>query len=226
MNNKQSKSSTNQSPMVGEDYGLQKKQQELARKTEASLRNTSMAYHLTPEQAWKDGVNVQTAYRLYPAQTSGVLLAMLKDALTYLDYNKTIVNDQDLIDAVIYLRTEFPVMKIEEWAIIMKRLKSGEFKTGYERLKLPELRAVFCQYEEQRATFRESNWSEHKKSSPQKLDDEGLMQLYERNKQRIESEKKERDGQVEIKRVQVDERGRWKTIQYPNDTEEHDGQET
>ena len=171
-------------------------------------------------------MNVQTAYRLYPAETSGVLLVMLKDALTYLDYNKTIIKDQDLIDAVIYLRTEFPVMKIEEWAIIMKKLKSGEFKTGYERLKLPELRSVFCQYEEMRATFRENNWSEVKKTTPQKLNDDELMRLYETNKQRIESEKKERDGQVEIKRVETDERGRWKTIPYPNDSEEHDGQES
>lgn len=226
MKHKQLASSTNLSPMDGEASGLQDRKKELEQKTEASLQNISKASTLTAEQAWTHGTNVQTAYRLYPAQTSVVLLSLLKDALTYLDYNKTIVNDQDLIDAVVYLREQFPVMKVEEWAIIMKRLKSGEFKTGYERLKLPELRDVFCQYEEQRASFRESNWGELKKSAPQQLDDEGLMRLYQQNKNRIEAEQKERSGQVEVKPVETDERGRWKAIPYPNDTEEHDGEKT
>ena len=70
---------------------------------------------------------------------------MLKDCLTYLDYNKTITADQDLLDAVHHLMREFPAMKLEEWRLITYRLKTGVYRPGYERLKLPELCDIFQQ---------------------------------------------------------------------------------
>jgi hypothetical protein len=181
---------------------------------------------MTPEKAWAEGTNVQLAFRIEPARTEATLLLLLKDALTYLDYNKTISSDKDILDAVAYLRQEFPAMKIEEWHIICHRLKVGEYRPGYERLKLPELVTIFQQYEGERAEVRESNWGELKKHAPDKLSDEQVNALYDRYKKKREAEQKERESQTKIERVQVDERGRWKHIPYPHDSEERDGEET
>ena len=63
-------------------------------------------------------------------------------------------------------------MKLEEWAIIFHRLKTGQYRPGYERLKLPELVSIFQQYEGERAERREANWGELKKATPNNLDDE------------------------------------------------------
>ena len=169
---------------------------------------------------------MQTAFRIYPAQTSAVLLYLLKDALSYLDFNKTITKDRDIIDAVTYLREEFPVMKVEEWVIITQRMKSGEYHIGYERLKLPELRDIFCRYEESRAEMREGNWQEAKKVAQPVLNDEKLLKLYQETKIRLDAEKKERDEREKIKRVETDAQGRWSHIPYPNDTESDTNQET
>ncbi|MAA65007.1 MAG: hypothetical protein CL581_09565, partial [Alteromonadaceae bacterium] len=76
---------------------------------------------------------------------------MLKETLQYLEYNRSITADRDVLDAVHHLRDTFPAMKLEEWAIIMHRLKTGEYRPGYERLKLPELVDIFQQYEGERA---------------------------------------------------------------------------
>ena len=175
---------------------------------------------MTPELAWREGTNIQLAYRTNPARTDATLILLLKDALTYLDYNKTITADKDLLHAVIHLRESFPVMKVEEWQIICHRLKTGEYRPGYERLKLPELVAIFQQYEGERAEIRESHWDELKKLTPERLSDAQLEALYKRQQEKREAEQKERNSREKINRVKTDERGRWKHIPYPNSEED------
>ncbi len=89
------------------------------------MQNISAGSPLNPERAWREGTNVLLAYREAPARTEAALLLMLKDCLTYLDYNKTITGDQGLLDANHHLMQEFPAMKVEEWRIINHRLKTG-----------------------------------------------------------------------------------------------------
>jgi hypothetical protein len=105
---------------------------------------------------------VQTAMRHNPKLTFASMLALLMDAVEYLDYNKTITTEQDFIYAVRHLLDEFPVMKVEEWKVICDRLKSGYYGKMYERLKLPELVEVFRQYEGERAQFIEEQVTRQK----------------------------------------------------------------
>lgn len=189
---------------------------DLARQTARSLQNISASSPLSPERAWREGTNVLAAYRVSPAHTEGTLLLLLKETLTYLDYSRSITADRDVLDAVHHLMNEFPAMKLEEWRIIMHRLKTGEYRPGYERLKLPELVDIFRQYEGERAAIREQNWNELKKHAPDRLSDDQLIQLYENQKKRREAAKEELKKAQEIKPVKVDERGRWEHIPYPN----------
>ena len=188
------------------------------------MQNIYDASRLTPEKAWREGTNVLVAYREAPAKTEACLIILLKETLTYLDYNKGITSDRDILDAVHHLRDTFPAMKLEEWAIIMHRLKTGEYRPGYERLKLPELCDIFQQYEGERAAVREGNWNELKKHAPDRLDDTQLDALYANYKKRREAETKELQKSADIKRVPV-KNGRWEHIPYPNDKPQRDGEE-
>lgn len=180
---------------------------------------------MTPEEAWSKGTNVVAAYRTDPARVEATLILLLKETLTYLEYNKTIRSDQDLLDAVHHLRDNFPEMKLEEWAIIMNRLKTGEYRPGYERLKLPELCDIFQQYGGERAAVREGNWNELKKHAPDRLSDGQLDALYDNYKKRRVKQKEELEKAREIKPVKVDERGRWEHIPYQSPEEEEVQQE-
>ena len=178
---------------------------------------------MTPAKAWAEGTNVLASFRLNPARTEATLLILLKDTLNYLDCSKTIKADRDLLDAVHYLRDEFPAMKLEEWHIICYRLKTGEYPVQYERLKLPELVAIFRQYEGERAEVREANWSEIKKATPDKLSDDQLQALYAKYEQQRQAQKEDLAKAQAIKSVPTDKRGRWQAIPYTEP--ERDGEE-
>jgi hypothetical protein len=175
---------------------------------------------LSPEVAWNEGTNVLTAFRQRPVETEAALILLLKRTLMALDMNKTIRSDEDLLFAVEHLRTEFPAMKLEEWAIIMYRLKTGQYPVKYERLKLPELVTIFREYEGERAERRESAWGEVKKHTPETLSDKELQDMYKRYHKQREEQQKELSKQADIKRVKVDERGRWEHIPYTPPEEE------
>lgn len=175
---------------------------------------------LSPEAAWTEGTNVLTAFRQRPAETEAALILLLKKTLVALDMNKTIRTDEDLLFAVEHLRTEFPAMKLEEWAIIMYRLKTGQYAVKYERLKLPELVAIFREYEGERAERRENAWGEVKKQAPQAMTDEELQDMYKRYQKSREEKQQELRKQEDIQPVKVDERGRWEHIPYESPKEE------
>ena len=184
------------------------------------MQRISEVSPLSPTDAWNHGTNVQTAFRISPVQTEAALILMLKKTLMYLDCNKTITGDEDILMAVKHLRETFPAMKLEEWHLIMHRMKTGHYPVRFERLKLPEICAIFQQYEGERAERREGLWNEVKKIAPKVLSDHEVMKMYEANKQRMDEKKKAAAEEPEIERVKTDERGRWQHIPYPNSPED------
>ena len=189
------------------------------------MKHISGTSVLSPEQAWAHGTNVTAAYNANPAQTEAALILLLKKTLMALDMNKTIRTDEDLLFAVEHLRTEFPAMKLEEWAIIMQRLKTGKYPVQYERLKLPELVTIFRTYEGERAERREQAWGELKKVTPDTMSDEEVKAMYEQYAKKQREKKEAAAKEVEVKRVETDERGRWEHIPYQSPQEDEVQQE-
>lgn len=179
---------------------------------------------MSPAQAWAKGTNVLASFRVNPVQTEAALIIMLKDTLSYLDCSKTITADKDLLDAVHFLRDEFPAMKLEEWQIICHRMKTGEYPVQYERLKLPELCNIFRQYEGERAEVREANWQEVKKVAPAHLSDNQLQDLYTKYAEQRKAKQKELDKAKAIKSVPTDDKGRWQHIPYTSPQAGDDGE--
>jgi len=119
---------------------------------------------MTLERAWDTGLNVKGAYKREPQLVHMTLTALLKDAVDYLEMNKSFRHEGDYIEAVSYLIEEFPVMKLEEWKVITTRLKAGYYGKMYERLKLPELVEIFKSHESERAEYMER---QHERSKAQ-----------------------------------------------------------
>jgi hypothetical protein len=162
---------------------------------------------ISPTDAWNHGSNIRGAMRLEPKLTHVALMSLLKDAIEYLDFNKTITGTQNFIDAVNYLVETFPVMKIEEWKVIMVRLKSGKYGKMYERLKLPELVEIFQQYEGERAEMMEQEYRRDKDSPAPPLSDEQRSLM------------KRLIVDLKLPEDDTDDKGRWTYIQHPNTTE-------
>jgi len=177
----------------------------------------STRFDLTPSEAWSQGTNVRTAFKHEPKLTHISLMALLKDAVDYLEMNKSFRHEGDYIEAVTYLIEQFPAMKVEEWKIIMTRLKAGYFGKMYERLKLPELVEMFQQFEGERAEMREKEFKREK-------DNYGKEQLKPLSKEQQELWDKFMDD-LDLPEEPVDEKGRWKHIHHPNVTDEQSNKE-
>lgn len=159
---------------------------------------------LSASEAWQHGTNIRTAFKHQPAPIHAALMALLKDAIDYLDFNKTITGTRNFVDAVDYLIEQFPVMKVEEWQVIMTRLKAGVYGKMYERLKLPELVEIFQQYEGERADMMVRDIKRDKDKPPTPLTEEqkNLMKRLLKD--------------LKLPEADTDERGRWKYIEHPN----------
>jgi len=68
---------------------------------------------IEPSVAWHAGTNIRTAMRHDAKTTFTALTALLFDAVSYLDMNKTLRNEDDVIHAVKHLSEQFPAMKLE-----------------------------------------------------------------------------------------------------------------
>lgn len=134
------------------------------------------------------------------------LTALLKDAIDYLDYNKTFRNEDDYFEAVSYLINEFPAMKLEEWKIICLNLKAGKYGKMYERLKLPELVEIFQTFEGQRADMMKKIHDQQKEDIQAPSIDIDLLKKVADDLKLPEPK---------------DHRGRWEYIVYPNSKEEN-----
>jgi hypothetical protein len=133
-------------------------------------------------------------------------MALLKDAVEYLDFNKSFRHEGDYIEAIDYLIKEFPVMKIEEWKIICIRLKAGRYGKMYERLKLPELIEIFQQFEGERAEMMEKQIQRAKDIPPPPTIDMELIRQITKD--------------LALPEPDTDDKGRWKFIEHPNTPEE------
>lgn len=132
------------------------------------------------------------------------------DAVGYLDMNKTLRNEDDVIHAVNHLVKQFPVMKLEEWKVICDRLKTGHYGKMFERLKLPELVDVFTAYEGERAEMMEREHQQDKTVRLQDLDAQTFT--------RLKNDLNLPDA--------PSKHGRWDWITYPNDDDANETTET
>jgi hypothetical protein len=203
MKHKQSKSYTTQSLKGGRDYMPTKKERQKKDLITQSISRTSNRFDMTHAQAWKYGSNIRESFKAEPKMVHITLMAMLKDAVEYLDFNKSFRHEGDYIEAIDYLIKEFPVMKIEEWKIICIRLKAGKYGKMYERLKLPELIEIFQQFEGERAEMREKQMRRNK-DIPPPIDIELLKRV---------------SKDLALPEPDTDEKGRWDFIPHPNTPE-------
>ena len=169
---------------------------------EQSIKRISNRFELTPAQAWEHGSNVRESFKYEPKMVHISLMAMLKDAVDYLEYNKSFRHEGDYIEAIDYLIKAFPVMKIEEWKIVCMNLKAGKYGKMYERLKLPELIEIFKQFEGERAEMSEKQMQREKDCPPlPNIDTEILKRL---------------SKDLALPEPDTDEKGRWDFIEHPN----------
>ena len=164
---------------------------------------------ISPDDAWSNGTNVRSAMKADPKMAFSTLTALLMDAVAYLDMNKTLRDENDFIHAVRHLVDDFPAMKLEEWKVIMDRLKAGKYGKLYERLKLPELVEIFQSYEGERSELIERKVKNEKNEEFKKLE-------------HIPLSDKQRDmwkafvKKLELPASDLDKDGRWKFIEHPN----------
>ena len=202
MNKKPSQSFTPLSQKDGQDSTQIKKLKERKDLIKKSISRISTRFELTPIQAWEYGSNVREAFKYEPKMVHISLMALLKDAIDYLEYNKSFRHEGDYIEAIDYLIKEFPVMKIEEWKIICVNLKAGKYGKMYERLKLPELIEIFQKFEGERAEMREKQMRRKKDVPPlPNIDPEILKRL---------------SKDLALPEPDTDEKGRWDFIEHPN----------
>jgi hypothetical protein len=145
---------------------------------------------------------VREAFKYEPKMVHISLMALLKDAIEYLDFNKSFRHEGDYIEAIDYLIKEFPVMKIEEWKIICINLKAGKYGKMYERLKLPELIEIFQQFEGERAEIREKQMRRDKDVPPLPNIDTDILKRLSKD--------------LDLPEPDTDEKGRWEFIPHPN----------
>ena len=125
------------------------------------------------------------------------LAVELKKLVDFVDAKKTLKNDEELIFTIESLVEEFPTMKLEEFALIFRRIKQGKFGKLYERLKLAEISECCKQYEAeersqilenmhkydqapaQRTSIANQMWNEARRRGSVNLSDDDLRALGE-----------------------------------------------
>ena len=177
-----------------------------------SIQTCSTRSNISLAEAWGCGTNVRFAFKNEPKMTHITLTALLKDAIDYLDMNKSFRNEGDYFDAVTYLIEQFPVMKLEEWKVICQRLKAGYYGKMYERLKLPELVEIFQRHEGERAEMMEKNIKENRAEEFRKVEHEATDEQRKRWREFMDK--------VDLPKDDTDKQGRWKFIEHPNTPEE------
>lgn len=118
---------------------------------------------LTPSDAFQLGTNVRTAYRLAPNETTMALAAMIDSTCKYVDANKSIQGAEALAECARYLVDQFPAFTLQEWMLVLYRVRHGYYAKQYgdrykifERLKTEELSRFACKHEEERSYLLEN----------------------------------------------------------------------
>lgn len=102
---------------------------------------------VTPEDAWNNGTNIQTAMKDSPAMIRGWVMAEVGRLCKEMSMKTTISSDEELIFCVRSIIEEHPTIKIEEIRACFDMIRKGKFGKLYERLKTPEILEFLRRYE-------------------------------------------------------------------------------
>lgn len=117
--------------------------------TQTALQTISQAgtVKYTPQEAFKNGLNVRKAMRIAPQETRLALVKLVAGLCSFIDAKRTITTDDDLIFTVETILDNYPALTLEEFRLIIDGMKRGHFGKYYERLKLPEIEDAIRHYE-------------------------------------------------------------------------------
>ena len=90
------------------------------------------------------------------------LAAMIDSTCKYVDANKSIQGAEALAECARYLVDQFPAFTLQEWMLVLYRVRHGYYAKQYgdrykiyERLKTEELARFACKHEEERSYLLE-----------------------------------------------------------------------
>jgi len=139
-------------------------------------------FPIKPEQAFYNGVNLQSAIKEMPAMVRGWLLAEVGSLCRDQDYNKTLKSDDEIKFCCKSIIEEHPTITLQEIRLAFNMIRQGKFGKLFERLKTAEILEVLRRYEsEVRTEMMEQRIKQRKsedfEKSPRKLEPLGLKDL-------------------------------------------------
>ena len=124
---------------------------------------TDSRINFTPQEAWQDGTNIQTAVKHNPAIVRGWILAEVGRLVKEVDANKTLSTDEELQFCCRSILDDHPTLKLEELRTCFNMIRQGKFGKLFERLKTAEILECLRNYEgEVRAEIMERLHREEK----------------------------------------------------------------
>ena len=120
---------------------------------------------LTPTNSFRSENTINKLQRTHPEQVEAFVAGELLKVVTFIDAKKTLDLD-GVTFTVESLMEERKDWSIEEYALVFKKIKRGDFGKYYERFKTPEVLEAFAVYEEkrcdERAKFNSDKYKEAK----------------------------------------------------------------
>ena len=108
---------------------------------------TDSRINFTPQEAWQDGTNIQTAVKHNPAIVRGWILAEVGRLVKEVDANKTLSTDEELQFCCRSILDDHPTLKLEELRTCFNMIRQGKFGKLFERLKTAEILECLRNYE-------------------------------------------------------------------------------
>jgi hypothetical protein len=108
---------------------------------------TDNRINFTPQEAWQDGTNIQTAVKHNPAIVRGWILAEVGRLVKEVDANKTLSTDEELQFCCRSILDDHPTLKLEELRTCFNMIRQGKFGKLFERLKTAEILECLRNYE-------------------------------------------------------------------------------
>ena len=120
---------------------------------------------LTPTNSFRSTNTVNKLQRTHPEQLYAFVAAELLKVVNFIDAKKTLDLEGVTFTAECLI-DERKDWSVEEYALVFKKIKKGDFGKYFERFKTPEVLEAFSKYEEQRCDerekFRKEEYSEAK----------------------------------------------------------------
>lgn len=109
---------------------------------------------LTPTNSFRSGNTVNKLQRTHPEQLEAFVAGELLKVVNFVDAKKTLDLEGVTFTAECLIE-ERKDWSVEEYALVFKKIKKGDFGKYYERLKTAEILEAFSKYEETRCDERE-----------------------------------------------------------------------